>query len=362
MSQALQSVLVTGGGGFVGYHIVSKILETEPTCRISVLDLPSLLPRFPTVQYFDVDVSSKQDVLTTLQKIQPRVIFHAACTYSLSLPAETHSRINTQGTINVLEAAQTLSCVKAFIYHSSSSVIEDGASPLLNARETAPVLLAPRQKFPYPLSKAVAESYVLSANRQRGILTASLRPAGTFGEADTEMMEKLLGVARSGRAHVQMGDGKNLYDFLYVGNLAHAHLLAAQALLRASSLPGTADDDHRVDGEAFHITNDEPWLFWEFTRAVAREAGYPVRTEEIRVIPTWVGMVMAFVAEWVVWMVSAGKRESNMTRYGVRYSCLTRTLNIDKAKRRLGYRPVFGMQEALERTVKSFGGDKEKEQ
>ena len=78
------------------------------------------------------------------------------------------------------------------------------------------------------------------------------------------MMEKMISVARSGRANVQMGDGTNLYDFVYVGNVADAHILAAKALLRVHE--GTPREDERVDGEAFHLTNDEPWLFWDFTR------------------------------------------------------------------------------------------------
>ena len=75
MYRALESVLVTGGCGFVGYNIVAKILEIEPTCQISVLDQPSSLPQFPTVQYFDVDVSSKEDVTAAVRKIRPRVVF-----------------------------------------------------------------------------------------------------------------------------------------------------------------------------------------------------------------------------------------------------------------------------------------------
>ena len=255
----------------------------------------------------------------------------------------------------MLGAAQSLNTVKAFLYHSSSSVIEDGVSALINAPETSPVLFAPAQQFPYPLSKAIAETYVLESNRKHGILTASIRPAGSFGEADTEMMEKLLSVAKSGKAKMQMGDGKNVYDFLYVGNLAHAHLLAAKALLRAAEMEEhEVREEERVDGEVFHVTNDEPWLFWEFSRAVAKEAGYPVREEDVRVIPRWVGMLLAFFAEWFVWIFSAGRKESSLTRYGVRYSCISRTLNIEKAKKRLGYRPIFGMQEGLERTVKWF--------
>jgi sterol-4alpha-carboxylate 3-dehydrogenase (decarboxylating) len=353
--QALLSVLVTGGSNFLGYHIVSKIIEAEPTCHVSILDLPTLLPRFPTATYYDVDVTSKQDVHIALSKIKPRVIFHAACTYSLSLPPSTFSQVNTQGTINVLEAAQSLGTVKAFIYHSSSSVIEDGTSSLINASENLPVLLAPHQKFPYPLSKALAESFVLSANRKHGILTTSIRPAGTFGEADGETMQKLIGVAKSGRANVQMGDGQNVFDFLYVGNLVIAHLLAAKALLRDSEKPeNEVKDEERVDGEVFHITNDEPWFFWDFTRAISKAAGHPVKESEIKTIPRWAAVLMAFFAEWLVWIFSFGRKKSNLTRHGVRYSTITRTLNIEKAKRVLGYRPMIGMQEGIERSVAWF--------
>ncbi|KAE8445509.1 hypothetical protein EG329_013399 [Mollisiaceae sp. DMI_Dod_QoI] len=356
--EKLESVLVTGGCGFIGYHLISKILEVEPNCKISVLDLPTSLPRFPSVTYHEIDITDKFSVQQALQQIQPRVIFHAACTYSLSLPASTHSRINTQGTLNLLSAAQTLDSVKALIYHSSSSVIEDGYSPLLHASESTPVLFSPAQKFPYPLSKALAEKAVLDANRKHGFLTVSIRPAGTFGEADEEMMGKLLGVARMGRAGVRMGDGGNVYDFLYVGNLVVAHLLAARKLLAVSLKDGDesgmeigGEEREKVDGEAFHVTNDEPWLFWDFTRAVAKEAGYEVKESEIKVIPRWVGMLMAFLAEWWVWIVSFGARESSLTRHGVRYSTLTRTLNIEKAKRRLGYKPIYSMQEGVERSV-----------
>ena len=83
----LHNVLVTGGDSFIGYHIVSKLLQTQPTCEVSVLDTPTSLPRFPSVSYHDVDVSDKPSVLTAIQKIKPQVIFHAACTYSLALPS-----------------------------------------------------------------------------------------------------------------------------------------------------------------------------------------------------------------------------------------------------------------------------------
>jgi sterol-4alpha-carboxylate 3-dehydrogenase (decarboxylating) len=361
-SQELKSILVTGGCGFIGYHLVSRLLETSPSSHISVLDLPTSLPRYPNVKYYDVDVSIKPDVQDALEKIRPTVIFHAACTYSLALPAETHIRINTLGTINVLQAAQSVGTVKAFVYHSSSSVVEDGLSSMYNSTETSPVLFKPRQKFPYPLSKALAEKAVLEANRKDGILTTSIRPAGTFGEADYEMIDKLVTSAQSGRANVQIGDGSNTYDFLYVGNLVSAHLLAAKALLRASYIPeDEIREEERVDGEVFNITNDEPWLFWDFHREVAKQAGFPVRKEDIKILPRWLMMVIAFFAEWWVWVFSGGRRERTLQRSGVKYAWLTRTLSCGKAKKVLGYRPTIGIQEGIERSVRWFLEEKGKD-
>jgi len=81
--------------------------------------------------------------------------------------------------------------------------------------------------------------------------------------------------------------------------------------------------------------------------AIAKQAGYPVKKKDIKVIPEWVGILMAFFAEWFVWIVSFGRRESNLTRFGVRYSCISRTLNIEKAQRVLGYQPIYLMNERL---------------
>jgi len=182
--------------------------------------------------------------------------------------------------------------------------------------------------------------------------TVSLRPASCFGEANEEIIEKLIGVARSGRGNIQIGDRTNLYDFVYAGNVADAHLLAAKALLRDVNQPPA--EEQRVGGEVFHLTNDEPWLFWYSTREVAKQAGYEVKKGDIRVVPRWVGMLMAFLAEWIVWIVSGGKKEPGLTRYGVKYSCFTRTVSCEKAKKRLGYRLAIGMQSGIERSVKWF--------
>lgn len=98
-----------------------------------------------------------------------------------------------------------------------------------------------------------------------------------------------------------------------------------------------------------NVTNDERVLFWEFTRKVAAASGHPVKKEDIVVMPLWVGLIRAWISEWVVWIFSRGRKQSNMTVTGVYFSTIHRTLNTGKAKSLLGYRPAVSLDEGIRR-------------
>lgn len=110
----------------------------------------------------------------------------------------------------------------------------------------------------------------------------------------------------------------------------------------------------RVDGECFNITNEEPVLFWEFQRALAAAVGLPVKKEDIKVIPFWLAFVIAAVSEWATWALSGGKKQPLVTRDAVRNTVMSRTLNGEKARRVLGYRPRVSMEEGVARTGQWF--------
>ena len=348
-SQPLGSVLVVGGCGFLGHHIVSQLLEPGNASQVSVLDLHTARNRFPSVSYHDVDISSKTEVLSILQQTQPRVVIHTASPFSGSDDLALFEKVNVGGTLNLLECAQDTNCVKAFVYTSSASVVHDNVSDLIYGNESLPVLHIPQQTEAYSHTKAVAEELVLAANRARkGFLTAALRPACIFGEGDYGITGNMITAAQTGKYKLQMGDGQNVYDFTYVGNVAHAHILAALALLKteqtSSALPTL---DTRVDGEAFFVTNDDPYPFWDFARALGAAAGYPVRKEEIWVIPQKVGLMIGLISEWMVRIISLGKRKPLLNWNTIMKACINRTFRIDKAKERLGYAPTIGMQEGI---------------
>lgn len=363
---ALGSVLVTGGCGFLGHHLVSMLRDSY-SADISVLDLRTDRNRFPDVTYHAGDITSAVAVQKVLDEVRPQVIIHTASPVPFdgsNANDALYTRVNVDGTRNLLELAGRAGCVKAFVYTSSASVVHDTVSDLINADERWPVLRAPRQREYYSETKGMAESLVLAANRQYGeMLTASIRPAGIFGEGDAQIVPSMLRAYDKGQTKFQLGDNSNLFDFTYVGNVAHAHILAALALLathtRSSSSATTPrpDEEEKVDGEAFFITNGSPVYFWDFAHMLWAAAGDTTRPEQIWVIEKGVGLALASAIEWIWW--AAGGWKPNLTRKAVNYSCMTRYYNISKAETRLGYRPLVGVEESIVKTVRWFRENKQ---
>ncbi|PQE32204.1 hydroxysteroid dehydrogenase protein [Rutstroemia sp. NJR-2017a WRK4] len=351
----MESVLVIGGCGALGHRLVSELLRLDsPPHHVYVFDVRTENNRLEMFQYHNVDITSKDQVKATLRKLSPlpEVIIHTASPPPGLLDLELYIKVNVEGTRNLLECAEDLG-VKAFVYTSSASVIHDAVSDLVEADETFPLVFLPTQQEIYSHTKALADQLVLEGNNpKKGFLTACIRPSGIFGENEPTA-RSLAENAAAGKLKYQIGNGRNLFDFTYVTNVIDAHILAAQALLRQHKTP-VSDESLRVDGQGFVITNDEHILFWDFARGIGNAAGYPIRSEDVTKIPMFVALAMAIFAEWWVWIVSFGRKQSRMNRVGIRYSCMTRTYKIDKAKRVLGYRPRVSLQEGIRRAGSSF--------
>lgn len=149
----------------------------------------------------------------------------------------------------------------------------------------------------------------------------------------------------------QIGDGKNEADLTYVDNTVHGHILAAEGLLRALRDGEATSLDTRVEGEAFTITNDKHPNFWDFARQMGAVAGYPTDPKRIISIPKSIGLRIALINEWLVWILSFGTRTPKVKATDLNYSTITGTFHIAKAKQRLGYRPIFSIEEGMKLAV-----------
>ncbi|KAI9777017.1 MAG: erg26, C-3 sterol dehydrogenase [Candelina submexicana] len=352
-SKGLGSVLVVGGCGFLGNHVVDLISRSYPA-RISVLDLRTTRNRRSNVDYYDGDITVKEQVQSVFKKVRPDVVIHTASPPMNGPSKELLSKVNVDGTRCLLGVAGESGCVKAFVYTSSASVISNTVDDLVNADERWPVITGKQQTDYYADTKAQAERLVLAANRKHNsMLTTAIRPAGIIGEGDVQNIPEILKARRQGHTGFQLGSNDNLFDFTYVENAAHAHLLAAFALLETQKSSTIPLDTERVDGEAFLITNDSPVYFWDFPRFVWRCAGETKDTAKTAwTIPKEQGLWLAALIEVIFLFLGKLLDAPGLNRKIVRYTSMTRYYNIDKAKMRLGYRPIVGLEEGVRRAVR----------
>jgi sterol-4alpha-carboxylate 3-dehydrogenase (decarboxylating) len=353
---SLGHVLVTGGSGFLGGNIVNLLVARKACSKVTVLDLKAPLTPAAEVEYVQGDITNYDAMLELFKKGRYNVVIHTASPIMISSSMKhIMHKVNVEGTKILLRASQETG-VKAFVYTSSASVIHDTVSDLINADETYPLIMGKEQAEYYTTTKAEAEINVLAANRTKeypNFLTAAIRPSAMFGEGDVQLIPPALSAYYRGQTRVQLGPNDNLFDFTEITNAAHSHHLAAAALLatheRISKGLAAPLDNEKVDGEAFFITNDSPVYFFDFTRSLWAAAGDKTTPDQVWVLSKDFGLFIATIFEWVFWAFNLGK--PNLTRQQVRYACMTRYYNIEKAKTRLGYRPITKLSDGVPRGV-----------
>lgn len=328
----------------MGLHLIEEFWNVTPRPNISVMDVRPLPPVSPNFYSFDPtkinvytgDITSEVDVIKVIKQTKPDVIVHSASPIH-GMGEKVYRKVNVVGTINLVNCAKKLK-IKAFVYTSSAGVLFNGGE-LHNADESWPY--ACPHMDAYNETKATAEEYVLN-NSSDTFRTAAIRPAGIFGPGDRQLIPGLRDVGRQNKHKFALGDNLNLFDVTYVGNVAYAHVLAAQKLLD----PKTVES---VNGEAFLVTNDSPIYFWSLGREIWKYDGKIA--EKTISIPYKIALALGYLSQIACYFIG---KEPTLTPFRVRTTCATRYFNISKAKNLLGYEPKVGLEEAIKLSLKSM--------
>jgi UDP-glucose 4-epimerase len=228
--------LVTGGAGFIGSHVVDALVERGD--EVTVLDDISTGRRDNLEQALatgaelvDGDIRDAGAVAELCERARPEAIFHLAAQIdvrkSVADPA-LDARVNVEGTVNVLRAAHA-SGVPRVVNTSSGGAIY-GEAQTIPAPEDHPV--AP--EAPYGLSKFCAENYCELFSRLHGLSTVSLRYGNVYGPRQDPLGEAgviaiFCGKLLAGERPTIFGDGRQTRDYVYVGDVVAANLLAAES-------------------------------------------------------------------------------------------------------------------------------------
>ncbi|KXZ52899.1 hypothetical protein GPECTOR_8g279 [Gonium pectorale] len=349
-SKPLIRALVTGGAGFLGRHVVQQLLDSG-RYEVHVFDVRPLEQPRPHSSVVG-DLRKPEDIAAALQGMD--VVFHiatAAPTGENALNIALMNGVNVDGTRYLLDACLSAGVPKV-IYTSSASVVFEG-KPLHNVDESTPYAKRPMDH--YTRTKILGEQLILEYNGRElavpaasggatKLSTVALRPSGIFGEGDAVFVPTLVRNARAGKMKYVLGTGRNECDFTYAGNVAHAHLLAADALA-----PGAPSA-----GKAYFITNDEPKPFWTMMGDMCEGLGY--RRPYIH-LPFLLVIVLAMIFEYLVLPLVKllGKElRSDFTVNRILIATTNRTFSTAAAHSDLGYAPQIGMREAIAKTLASF--------
>jgi nucleoside-diphosphate-sugar epimerase len=225
--------LVTGGGGFIGSHIVSALLAQD--MQVRVLEnffmgrRVNLAPYADRIELIEGDVRSYHVVQEAVTNVD--YVLHQAALTSVPRSVRdpiTTAEVNVLGTLNLLRAARDAG-VKRLVFASSSSVYGD--SPILPKTELMPC----EPISPYAISKLTGEQYCRSFWRLYGLPTVCLRYFNVFGPRQdfasqySAVIPRFIRALLRGDSLTVNGDGQQSRDFTYVANVVHANLLACQA-------------------------------------------------------------------------------------------------------------------------------------
>jgi sterol-4alpha-carboxylate 3-dehydrogenase (decarboxylating) len=182
------------------------------------------------------DLLSQGDLTAAIRAHRVGAVLHVAAPHPNGDDRALFQRVNVDGTATVI-AACLEGGVPTLVYTSSASVVWQGAAQS-GGDESLPYPAHFRDA--YAESKAAGERLVLEAGRAHpGRLHAiALRPHAIWGPRDPQIVGTAVAAARAGRMRAIVGDGSNVVDWTYVGNVVHAHLLALQAGRTAAGAGG----------------------------------------------------------------------------------------------------------------------------
>lgn len=313
-------VIVTGATGFLGGALARLLRERGHDVIATGRDAQKLeaLKR-ERVEIVPLDLADASQPTLTCDAL----IHCAALSSPWGRRSEFHRAnvVGTQGAIALARAAGA----RRFVNISTPSVYFRFQDQI-GVREDAPL---PPPINVYADTKRQAEQHVLAATDLDPIV---LRPRGLYGPGDTTLLPRLLAAAQT-RALPLMNGGRAATDLTYIDDVAEA----AYAAL-AISTP--------IQQRIFNISGGEALNVREVAERAAEKAGQRVRW---RTLPPWLVLAYARASEYVC--ATLPKRpEPTITAYGAALFAFTQTLNIDAAKRQLGWSPRVSFADGLART------------
>jgi len=317
------NVFITGGGGFIGSHLVDSQLAQGHQVRTVDLHVERLAHTadHPDLEVVTGDITDADLAARLLDGID--VVYHLASAHlDVSLSDAHYRRVNVDATVNLLEAARAAG-VKRAVHCSSVGVIGNVKNP--PADETSPC----HPTNIYEQTKLAGEIAVLQFARETGFPVVVARPAWVYGPR-CPRTQKL--IRTIGKGHfVIFGKGCTLRHPIYVSDAVRGMELCAEV--------------DNVTGQVYIIAGEQPVTVEELVQTIAGVNG--VRPPTIR-LPIALGKVAGHALQLAFELLG---RQPPFSRRSVDFFLKDNAYDISKARRELYFQPQVDLREGLTRTL-----------
>ncbi|MET0615353.1 MAG: NAD-dependent epimerase/dehydratase family protein [Thermoleophilaceae bacterium] len=312
----MPAAFVTGGSGFVGGALIERLRREGWDARALARSERA------AERVRELGAEPVMGDLDDLHVEECEIAFHAAAKVEDFGDPADFDRVNVQGTRNVVAACKA-GGVRRLVHVGTEAALMAG-EPLVNVDESAP--LRPDSPALYSSSKARAEQLVRAANGD-ALETVVVRPRFVWGRGDTTLLPQIVEMVRKGRFR-WVGGGRHLTATTHIDNTVEGLWLAATR--------GPA-------GGVWFVTDGEPVGFREFLTAMVGTQGVEIPDKSV---PAPVAGAAARVSE-ALWRRLKRPGAPPLTRFAVWVSSQECTIDISRAERELGYRPVTTREEGL---------------
>ena len=319
--------LVTGASGFLGGHLVDRLLEAGHPVRAHVLE-PDAASRLEArgVEVRRSDLVQDGDLAPWLEGVD--VVVHCAGIAAQRAAREDIWRVNVEGTKTLL-AQCTRAGISRFVYISSVAVYGHAPPPVSEDAPQRPVNL-------YGESKRAAEEILFRCHSESGLPAVVLRPCLIYGERDRRLPRFLVRMSRLPFLPLPHG-GRRAVALVHVSDVV-------QAILAASTSP-------RAAGSAYNVTDGELHTYRDVLDRLREITGKRPRIVPIPGAVFHAGLkVVLGLARRGRWGKSADASRDDLSE-SLRVFDLDSIYSIEKARKDLGFTPRVGLAEGLERTL-----------
>lgn len=320
-------ILVTGATGFVGMHLIPRLLKKdfEVVCLVRSKEKAAILKKAYPVETVIGDTTDSSSLKNISDNID--YVIHLAAMGHVSAVTEEAFRafvnVNEKGTENLINEFLTSTQLKKFIHFSSTAAMGPIGTPILD--ETS----IPNPKTPYQKSKYRSEQIVTNLFKKKQFPGVIIRPCMIYGPGGYGEFHKFCRLMKRG-VFPKVGLGKNLTPLVFVEDVVSAAVLAL---------------DNGRNGETYIIASETSIPMDKMRKYIMTSIG---KSAPYIYIPGFAALAGATLIEKVSALLG---KEPIVTYRNIKSTIVDRTFNIDKSKRELGYLPECQFKDGIKKTI-----------